>query len=119
MSLLSELNLYVASFLPRASWDWLEMFCGLWVLFGVLAQRANSPRFQRSSMKCPLAVATVIAGQIGIWVIGCVGFLVFLDGLLPAVAPPRTIVMVFLFGFGLVQLRSIHDAIADPRNPAE
>lgn len=112
VSFLSQFNLAVGYVLPRWIWDWAQIVLGLLVLFGVFAQRRHSPRFRRSSMTCPLSVVTVLAGQIGLVLIGVTAMAMVIDGLLPAPAPPRTILVLFMAGFAMVQARAVHDAVA-------
>ena len=111
MSLLAEINWYFGSITPSWWWDWLEMIFGALVFFGAIAQRTETRKFKRAAMTCPLSVATVLAGQLGLAIVAFVGALVFLDGLLPAVAPPRTLIVILMAGFALMQLRALHDAL--------
>lgn len=112
MSLLAEFNMTVSAWLPSEAWDWMQIVFGLAVFFGSIFQRAQSDRFQKSSANCKGDEITILIGQIALAFVGGLAFLVALDGFLPAQAPPRTFVILFLASYFMIQVRIVYQTIS-------
>ena len=111
-SLLTDINLHVAAWLPAATWDWLELIFGTLVAIGTLLQRATSDRFRTSTIKCWADWLSVRLAQIGLAIIGTGAFVVALDGFLPDPAPPRAFVVLFLIAYAAIQTRTFYMVIS-------
>jgi hypothetical protein len=110
--MLREINEAVASVMPSGFWDSAQFAVGIWIFIGVLFQRRASPRFQRANIICTGDAITVLAGQTGLAIIGLLGIVLALDALMPPAAPPRTLIVCFAAGFGMVQARVMYETLA-------
>lgn len=115
--MLRDINESAGAVMPAGAWDVLQLVAGLWIFIGVLLQRRASPRFQRSSIICVGDAFTVLAGQIGLAMIGVIGALLVIDALLPPPSPPRTLIVLLASGFGLIQARVMYEIIAEWFDP--
>ena len=110
--MLRDLNEAVSGVMPAGFWDGAQLVVGIWIFIGVLFQRRASPRFQRANIICTGDAITVLAGQTGLAIIGLLGVVLALDAMLPPPAPPRTLIVCFAAGFGMVQSRVMYEVAA-------
>jgi hypothetical protein len=108
MSILSQTNEAIAALLPAETWDALQIVMGLLVFFGTFVQRVYNERFHTSSISCSVDAITVRGAQIGLALIGTVAFLLVIDAIMPGNSPPRSLVIVFMGAYFMLQIRVIH-----------
>jgi hypothetical protein len=112
VNVLTEFNLTVAAMLPPGVWDWLEIIFGGLVVIGTFIQRTCSDRMQHRTSQCLADTVTTYCAQYGIWLFATLALIVFVDGLMPDTAPPRTFVILFLLAYFIVQIRVIYQAVS-------
>lgn len=111
--MLRDINHFVGTHVPAATWDAAQLFLGAALVVLCLLTRRYAPRYSSECLGPVLTVRywALRAGQVALWGKVVFGIVLVADALQDGYSPPRTAIALLVAVIGLHQLSTLWIAL--------